>query len=263
MLLVASGLLVLCALLVQVVDGREVLRAETSPTAAPPEQTKTKEVPKGAYELVFRVRYLLLLALFSTIFTWVNTNGEYILGKLVSEAADAALASGELANEEAKGEWIGGRFAEFFLYVNIATFLLQTFVVSRILKYGGLEVAFFVFPVIALLDATAAAVAPVLAIVFIGKVAENATDYSLNNTVRNVLWLPTTTEMKYKAKQAVDTLFVRLGDVSSAVVVGLLAGGLALSVRWFAVLNVVLVAAWLVLAVAIVRENKRMHAARE
>jgi len=28
------------------------------------------------------------------------------------------------------------------------------------------------------------------------KIAENSTDYSLNNTAKQVLWLPTTTDMK-------------------------------------------------------------------
>jgi hypothetical protein len=34
---------------------------------------------------------------------------------------------------------------------------------------------------------------------------------------RQLLWLPTTREEKYKAKQAIDTFFVRGGDVLSAV----------------------------------------------
>ncbi len=51
------------------------------------------------------------------------------------------------------------------------------------------------------------------------KTAENATDYSIMNTARQLLWLPTTREEKYKAKQAIDTFFVRGGDVLSAAVV--------------------------------------------
>ena len=48
------------------------------------------------------------------------------------------------------------------------------------------------------------------------KTAENSTDYSVMNTARQVLWLPTSREEKYKAKQALDTFFVRTGDVLSA-----------------------------------------------
>ena len=39
---------------------------------------------------------------------------------------------------------------------------------------------------------------------------------SLTLSVRNVLFLPLTREEKYNAKQAIDTFFVRLGDVLSA-----------------------------------------------
>ena len=72
------------------------------------------------------------------------------------------------------------------------------------------------------------------------KTAENAADYSIMNTARQLLWLPTTREEKYKAKQAIDSFFVRGGDVLSAVVVYFGAVVLNLSVQQFAVANVVL-----------------------
>ena len=55
-----------------------------------------------------------------------------------------------------------------------------------------------------------------------------------------MLWLPTTTDMKYKAKQVVDTFMIRMGDVSSGLLVFLGTTGLAsvgmsaLPVRGFA-----------------------------
>ena len=58
-----------------------------------------------------------------------------------------------------------------------------------------------------------------LTAVLAAKVAENSTDYSLNNTVRNMLFLPCTYEEKFSAKQAIDSFFVRMGDVLSAVLV--------------------------------------------
>jgi AAA family ATP:ADP antiporter len=41
------------------------------------------------------------------------------------------------------------------------------------------------------------------------KAGENANDYSTNNTVRAALFLPTSREVKYKAKAAIDTFFAR------------------------------------------------------
>ena len=111
------------------------------------------------------------------------------------------------------------RYAEFFFAVNVLTVLLQALVVSRVVKYGGLGVGLLVLPVISFMNGMAVFVVPMLAVLQIGKTLENATDYSLNNTVRQMLWLPTSRDMKFKAKQAIDTFFVRLGDVSSALLV--------------------------------------------
>ena len=62
---------------------------------------------------------------------------------------------------------------------------------------------------------------PALLVLKIGKTLENATDYSLQNTLRQALFLPTTREAKYKAKAAIDTFFMRTGDVLQAGVVGI------------------------------------------
>jgi AAA family ATP:ADP antiporter len=75
------------------------------------------------------------------------------------------------------------------------------------------------------------------------KVFDNSLDYSLGNTAKQALWLPTSRVAKYKAKQAVDAFFMRAGDVLSA---GLVFVGetLAFTVPAFAVVNIVLTGAW-------------------
>jgi AAA family ATP:ADP antiporter len=67
------------------------------------------------------------------------------------------------------------------------------------------------------------------------------------------MWLPTSRDEKYKAKQAVDTFFVRIGDVVSAGVVLVGTTWLALDVRGFALANVALTVAWIALATRILR----------
>ena len=75
---------------------------------------------------------------------------------------------------------------------------------------------------------------------------------------RQVLFLPTTREQKYKAKQAIDTFFVRAGDVLSAAVVFVGSTWLALSTQGFAVFNIVLVSAWLLIAFLIGSHYRRL-----
>jgi AAA family ATP:ADP antiporter len=267
LLLVAAAILVGCSLLFVVSERLSVAFRNRSPGAAPAAaafsnfpQTKPKEPPRGAFALVFRHRYLLAIALFTLVFSWANTNGEYMFGKLVKAAASEALANGTLRPDGVK-EFIGGVFADFYFAVNILGVALQAFVVSRIVKYGGgTGLGLFVLPFITLGSGIAVLAAPVLAVLAVGKTLENATDYSLNNTVRQMLWLRTSREMKYKAKQAVDTFFVRYGDVSSGVLVYVGAGLLSWSVREFALVNALLAAAWLFFAWRIRREGERLEA---
>jgi AAA family ATP:ADP antiporter len=89
----------------------------------------------------------------------------------------------------------------------------------------------------------------VLAVVRWVKTAENATDSSLQNTVRNVLFLPTSREQKYKAKQAIDGFFVRAGDVLSALSIYVGTTMLAFGPTEFAMVNLGLGVVWLALAV--------------
>src|SRR5439155_10582317 len=92
---------------------------------------------------------------------------------------------------------------------------------------------------------------PLLAFIRAGKLAENSLDYSLQNTTRNALYLPTSREAKYKAKQANDTFFVRFGDVLSAGMVFAGTTWLGFAPKHFALANACLVVVWLVLAIVL------------
>ena len=69
--------------------------------------------------------------------------------------------------------------------------------------------ALFFLPVISLAGYSMIAFFPILGYIQVAKIFENSTDYSLQNTARQALFLPTSREIKYKAKAAIDTFFVR------------------------------------------------------
>lgn len=280
LLLVAAGFLVAAALLSQLADARERRRNE----ATLPARFTTAEIPaatgeyeilqtadgpkvtvstagigggrKGTFQLVFGDRYLLLIALLMLVLNWVNTTGEYILSRTVAAAAADAVARGT-AGGLGVAEFIGQFYSDFFLVVNLVGLLLQMFVVSRLIKYAGVPVAVLVLPVIAVAGYALLAFAPILALVRWVKTAENATDYSLQNTVRNVLFLPTSRDQKYKAKQAIDSFFVRAGDVLSALLIYVGTGQLAFGPSQFARINLALALVWIGLALAVGRAYVR------
>lgn len=279
--LVAGAVLAVSLVLTNIVDERERRRTEghlapsessaTLPAvtetgthrvieggAARQEKTAGRRAPgKGAFRLVLRNRYLLLIAVLVVLLNVVNTTGGYILDRTVSRLAADAVAKGA-AGGLSEQAVIGSFFANFQLVQNLTGMLLQLFVVSRILKYLGVQVALLVLPVIALGGYTLLAFYPILGVIRWAKIAENATDYSLNNTVRNVLFLPTTREQKYKAKQVVDSFCQRAGDVLQAGLVYVGTTFLALQAQQFAIVNLVLVAVWVVLAILIGEEYRKL-----
>jgi AAA family ATP:ADP antiporter len=80
------------------------------------------------------------------------------------------------------------------------------------------------------------------------------------NTARQLVWLPTGRDEKYKAKQAVDTFFVRIGDLASAGLVFLGTHALVLAPSGFATVNLGLVLVWLVLAFTVLRRHDALVA---
>ena len=207
----------------------------------------------GGFKLVLSVKYLRLIAIMIVVYNLVNTTGEYILGSVVTERATAEAAG----NPELAKQLIGEFYGNYFTWVNAIAAILQAVVVSRIVEFVGVRVALLLLPAIALGGYGLIATVPILMWIKVSKITENSVDYSLHNTVRQMLWLPTSTEAKYKAKAAIDTFFVRFGDVLAAGVVwiGTL---LALPPRMFAAVNVVVVVVWIGLAIAVGREHQRL-----
>jgi len=243
----------------KIADRRKLKQAVVAKEAQP---AQFEDTGRSAISIVFASRFLIATAAITLLLSWVNTNGENLLFRVVQESLqkDAVLAgiseSGALIQFIRDGTT--AFYGNFFFLVNIFAFLLQAFFASRLLKYGGFGLILLAMPVVALISYTAMALIPILVIIKTMKIAENATDYSLNNTARNVLWLPVSAEMKYKGKPTIDSLCVRIGDGVAALTVLIGVQVLALSTQSFFILNVGLVLIWIASALVVIREHRRL-----
>ncbi len=260
LLLSAAGLVGTIGLTRWIDRRTRIRRAEAgSASAASATGDAAAEAPlgrEGGFRLVFSQRYLLLIALLVMTINVVNTVGEFILGSLVTADAAARIASGAAA-AGTEDVLIGEFYGRFFSWANFLGFAFQLLIVSRLFKYVGVRGTLFVLPLVATFTYGTAAVVPVLAIFSLVKVLENSTDYSINNTAKHALFLPTSREAKYKAKQAIDSFFWRAGDMLQAVVV-FVGVQLAFDVRGFAAINLVLIGVWLLICLGIAREHRKL-----
>lgn len=247
--LIAAGLLVVCAGIMFAVNRMQVRQSVPEMAALADQKLGTED----GFVLIWRSPYLRWIAILTVLLNIVNSSGEFLLGSVVSEEARNLFPGDETAQKQ----YIGGFYGSFFAGVNLLEFLLQSFAVSRILQFAGVRRALYILPSIALFSYTVLAFVPVLAIVRIAKTLENATDYSIQNTLRQALFLPTSREAKYKAKAAVDTFFMRTGDVIQA---GIVRVGveLQMATAGFAWLNVAFTLGWLWIAARLDREHRRL-----
>ncbi|MBI2222246.1 MAG: translocase [Acidobacteria bacterium] len=206
----------------------------------------------GGFQLVLHNPYLRWVALILLLLNLVNTTGEYILGRMVLGAAAGAPGSREA--------FIGSFYGQYFFGVNVAAVLLQAFAVSRIVKHAGTVGAVLMLPLVALGAYAAIGAGAGFALMRWIKTAENATDYSVMNTGRQLLWLPTSREEKYKAKQALDTFIVRTGDLVAAALIFAATTWLGLELRGFAWVNVGLAGLWILASIPLLRSFRRLCA---
>jgi len=230
---VAAAVLLVCAVLTHV----------TYATAGHAEKVAAEPVERDqrdGFTLVLRDRYLLWIALSVLLLNFVNTTGDFLLAQLVSAKAHTLPVAQQRP-------YIGAFYGDFQTFISVLTSLVQILVVTRVFKALGIGGALLLLPVFALSGYALAAALPLLGLVATVKVIENSTEYSLQNTIQQALFLPTSRDAKYKAKAVIDTMFVRLGDLASTGLV-FVGAQLGVGVVGYSIVNVLASGAWVWIA---------------
>jgi len=216
----------------------------------PPVRTEGADAPGSALRLVLASPYLRTIGLVAILLNVVNSNDEWILDKVVSHS--------DLSEADA-----GAFYGRFFLVQNLLTLAIQVVLTARVHRRFGAGVALLFLPLVALGGAFFFLLIPTLAVIRTAKLAENATDYSIQANTRELLYLPTTSAEKYAGKNTNDVFVVRVGDLVAAGATWIAAHvliprlGETAGLRALVIGNVVLVGVWIVL----VRRIGRTHGA--
>ncbi len=224
-------------------------------------------VNEGAFKLILTHRYLMATAMMMLVFNWVVASGDNLLFGLVQKMLETDLTNGTVVPGTPEFSRLlknatTAFYSDLYFWINLLGLFLQAFIVSRLVEMGGFRLLVMTTPLISLAAYISMAVSPVLGLVKAVKIAENSSNYSIQNTARHMLWLPTTKAMLYQAKPAVDTFFVRFGDGLAAATVLVGSRILDLTLLEFVYINIGLVVIWLFLSAFIGREHRRMRLAQ-
>ncbi len=213
-------------------NGRESARQSAPETG---HETKSNPVVEGA-QLVFRSKYLLWIVSIVGLYELVSTVMDFQFTSTVAHYLD--------------GPAIGRQFSTVFAITNVVAMVVQFFLTSFIMTRFGIGVALLVLPVVALAGSTAFMVTPILWFGSLLNTADNGFSYSINQSAKESLYVPTTKDEKYKAKAFIDMFAQRFAKAVAVFV------SLAITrefsefsrVRWLSLFSIVAVVLWILAA---------------
>src|SRR5262249_16347925 len=146
------------------------LTARGAQTAPPPDSSRAApgqaKKSTNPFSMVMGSPYLSLIAVMMLLLNIVNTNNEWIMDKVLSpEKLDKA--------------GVTAFYADFYLYQNALTFLIQLFVTSRVQRNFGARAALMFEPTVDILGGLVFFIAPILPVIRWHKILENSIDYSI------------------------------------------------------------------------------------
>ena len=136
-------------------------------------------------------------------------------------------------------------FANIDVWISGVTFVLQTFVAARLLRWFGPGFVLAILPVIQACGVTLLVIEPTLTALVIVQITARSATHGLTRPGRELLFTVVDRDAKYRAKNVIDTIVYRFGDVASSWLYTAIEGTGALAL---AVATYPLVAIWIALA---------------
>ena len=208
------------------------VQVEIELSAPDPEQGSANPATEGAL-LVMRSPYLLSIVAIVGLYEVISTMVDFQFTSTIAHYLS--------------GPEIGAQFALVFSITNWVSLFVQLFLTGLVMSRFGVGIALIVLPCAIALGSSAFLLFPVLWVGSLLNTADNAFSYSINQSAKEALYVPTSQAEKYRAKAFID-MFVQRFAKAIAVVVSL---GLTLmfsdfeSLRYLSVITLVLLAVWL------------------
>lgn len=186
----------------------------------------------GAH-LVFHSPYLLAIVAIVGLYEIVSTIMDFQFTSTIAEYLDGAA--------------IGQQFSTVFLITNCVAVFVQFFLTSTVMTRLGVGAALLFLPVAAFAGSTAFMAYPILWVGSLLNTADNGFAYSINQSAKEALYVPTTRDEKYKAKAFIDMFVQRFAKAIAVVLsLGITAYFTAFSdLRWLSLFTLAMVVLWI------------------
>jgi AAA family ATP:ADP antiporter len=200
-LLLLSAVLLSCALVSQ----RLVINWHRAHGTAVKRGEPEKALGGGAWSSfmqVVRSPYLLGIAVFVLLLTWVST---FVY---LEQQAQVAV---RFASRDERTQF----FSNIDFWVQASSLVLQALIFSRLYKLIGFKILIVIVPTLMMFGYMAYAFAPTFVVVVGVMIVRRIGEYGIMRPCRDTLYTVVSREEKYKAKSLIDTFIYRGGDATS------------------------------------------------
>ncbi|MGH6828507.1 MAG: NTP/NDP exchange transporter [Rhizomicrobium sp.] len=172
--------------------------------------------PFRGFTLLWKSAYMMGQAAFMLLMTWIATLLYFMQAGLIARTYSAI-------------EQRTDAFANVDLFVNVSTVLILIFGLGAVFRRFGVTASLVLSPLLMVLACAGVMVAPTLLMVQAARSLQRISQYAIARPSREVLFTVVDQQSKYKAKNVIDTVVYRFGDLTAAwMQAGLRAGGLGL-----------------------------------
>lgn len=204
-------------------------RDTTRVQAAEKEARKANAAVEGA-RLVAASRFLLAIVMLVFLYEIVSQ----ILDYQYSSAAERLEGAGATQ----------AFFGQIGTIIGVVSVITQFFLVSFVIRKFGMTTALLVLPVAMAVASGIYFAAPVLWAAALLTISDNSFSYSMNQTARETLFMPTSADVKYKARAFANMFVQRLGK-GIAILMALGFAKLSnLPLRFLSVAAIVVIVVW-------------------
>ncbi|MGB0938877.1 MAG: NTP/NDP exchange transporter [Colwellia sp.] len=208
----------------------------------------------SGFTLLKNNSYLMLIAVFVIILNWCSSTGQYILASLVERSYEQGMLLNTIT--ESKAHYIGKFYSEFYFWVNFLAVFIQFFLVSRLIRWLGFNNAFIITPMLFFMGYGILLLFPAVWLFKTFKATGKGLELSLQSTLIQILYLPTTRREKYESRAIIDTVCWKAGDLLQAASVFIGLNILFILPKGFILMNLVLAVLMVVLAYIIGKKHR-------
>jgi len=226
--------------------GNEELANHSVETA---EKKKTTGLLVGL-KLLLTEKYLMGIFALSTIYEIVGTIMDYQMKVLATE---------EHTTTESFTAFLG----TFGVAVNTTSFCISLLGTSYLLRRFGLRICLLIFPISVGLILMLVFMVPSLTVIFISQVFLKGLSYAINNPSKEMLYIPTSPDVKFKVKSWIDMFGGRSAKALGGVIVAPLKGSTELLLHVGTLVGLAWVLVWGLSALFVGKTWHRMTLEKE